>query len=90
MFGVAILVSLTVGLWGIYMRNIVRHRAWMMRCFAYAIGPATMRLVAIPVFSVVGFPTPENMPSDAFIGNLVFFGFAINVVVIECIIRRGI
>ncbi len=87
-FGAAILISLFIAIRAIRRKDVPTHRAWMMRCFAYTMGPATMRLVAIPVFAIIGFPTADNMPSDIFIGNLVFFGFLINAVFVEWLLWR--
>ena len=63
-------------------RNIASHRAWMMRALAMVFGPATQRFIVIPYFVLVG------MPSELFIGFLVWSGWIINLAFVEWFLWR--
>lgn len=80
-FGVFQIVALLIAWHAIVKRNIVRHRNWMIRAFAIALGVSTMRLFMIPYFIVFG------MPSDFTIDVVTCFGFLFNWLIAEIIIH---
>jgi uncharacterized membrane protein len=53
-FALFFLFSLTQGFLAIRRREIARHREWMIRAFALALGIATMRLMFVPALMIAG------------------------------------
>ena len=53
-FGALFLTALTRGFRAARRRDFVTHRAWMLRAVAVAAGIATVRLVALPLYLLVG------------------------------------
>lgn len=82
LFSIGLMVSLAVGLRAILGRDVERHRAWMMRAIAIGLGPATQRLLVIPVFVIYG------EVNELTIGLVVWFGFLVNLSVVEWILWR--
>ncbi|MEM7800531.1 MAG: DUF2306 domain-containing protein, partial [Chloroflexota bacterium] len=66
----------------IYDRDIDRHRAWMMRAVAAGLGPATQRLIFLPLFFILG------GFSDLGIGLVIWSGLLINLAVVEWVLYR--
>ncbi len=62
-------------------KNIKEHKLWMMRAMAAALGPATQRLIILPVFMIFG----EEVLTEWFIGLLIWSGLIINLVFVEYI-----
>ncbi|MEU7743147.1 DUF2306 domain-containing protein [Nonomuraea sp. NPDC049158] len=81
-FGTAMLLSIGLGLAAIRRRDIARHRAWMMRGYAIALGAGTQALTHLPWFLFFG--TPGELPRGLLMGA----GWVINVAVAEWIIRK--
>lgn len=81
-FSVALFVSLLIALRAILRREIMRHRAWMIRSFAIGLSVSTMRVFFIPVYFLYG------LPNDFTIGLGMWVGFVINIVVAEIILLR--
>jgi hypothetical protein len=82
-FGTAMVVSLVLGFAAIR-RDIARHRAWMIRGYAIALGAGTQVLTNVPWLLFVG--KPEGLSRAL----LLAAGWVINVGVAEWIIRRRI
>lgn len=79
---IGILVALGLSLRQIRARDIPSHRKWMMRAYAFGLGPATQRLFILPYFFIYG------MPSDLVIGLVIWFGFVLNLIVVEWTLLR--
>jgi uncharacterized membrane protein len=79
--GSAMAASIILGFAAIRRRDVARHRAWMTRAYAIALGAGTQ------VFTQ-GFG--ETILGDGAVTNalLAGAGWAINLVVAECVIRR--
>lgn len=75
-------VSLTLALHHIRARRIRPHRVWMMRAVAFGLGPATQRLFILPIFFITG------SISEWTIGLIIWFGFSLNLLVVEWILFR--
>lgn len=87
-FAAFFLFALTRGFLAIRRRDIVRHREWMVRAFALALGIATMRLTFVPslaVFQVQSATEPivATLSAASFIG-----AFSLHLAVAEWWIRR--
>lgn len=81
-FSVAQIVALVIAMRAILSKDVVRHRAWMLRAFAIGLGVSTMRFYFIPMYALFG------LPSNFHIGLGMWIGFGVNVVVAEFILRR--
>lgn len=80
---IGIILALGIALRAILNRDVPRHRAWMMRAFALGLGPATQRLIILPIFFIRG------EVSDLMIGLVVWSGFLINLTVVESVLWRN-
>ena len=80
---IGLIVALGIALRAILNRDIPRHRAWMMRAFALGLGPATQRFFILPYFFMGG------EINDLLIGLVVWFGFLINLIVVEGVLWQG-
>jgi uncharacterized membrane protein len=81
-FGSAMVLSLVLGLAAILRRNVVRHRAWMIRGYAIGQGAGTQALTAllwVIIFGTLGEPTRDWLMGASWI---------INLAVAEWLIRR--
>ncbi|WP_308169566.1 DUF2306 domain-containing protein [Acrocarpospora catenulata] len=81
-FGTAMTVSLVLGFAAIRRREILRHRAWMIRAYAIGMGAGTQAFTHVPYFVLVG------TPGEFARGLLMAAGWVINLAVAEWIIRR--
>jgi uncharacterized membrane protein len=81
-FGSAMLLSLVLGFVTIRRRDVVGHRAWMIRAYAIAQGAGTQAVVAVVWMVFVGGAT--GMTRTLLLGA----GWVINVVFAEWLIRR--
>jgi hypothetical protein len=81
-FGSAMLTSLVLGFVAIRRRDFVRHRAWMIRAYAIALGAGTQVFTHVPWLLAVGTPSAFTR------AWLMFAGWAINLAVAEWVIRR--
>ncbi|MER5267355.1 DUF2306 domain-containing protein [Actinosynnema sp. NPDC002837] len=78
--GSATVLALVLGLRAILRRDVVRHRAWMIRAYAIAQGAGTQALVTIAWVLLVG-------PATGLTRTLLLgLGWAINIVVAERLI----
>ncbi|WP_344448853.1 DUF2306 domain-containing protein [Actinocorallia aurantiaca] len=82
-FGVAMAVSIVLGFAAIRRRDVVRHRAWMIRGYAIGLGAGTQVLTHLPWTLLFG--DPGEFPRGLLMGA----GWVINLVVAERIIRAG-
>lgn len=81
-FGSAVVVSIVLGVAAIRRRDIARHRAWMTRAYAIAMGAGTQLFTNLPWFLIAG------KPGDTTRALLMGAGWVINLAVAEWIIRR--
>lgn len=81
-FGLAMLVALTLSMAAIRRRDIAAHRIWMLRSYAIGLGAGTQRLMFLPWFAVTGKLDPLA------IGLMLWAGWLINLAVAEWAIRK--
>jgi uncharacterized membrane protein len=81
-FGVAMIVSMLLGVDAIRRRDFAVHGNWMMRSYAIGMGAATQVLTHLPWFILIG--RPSEGPRAVLMGA----GWVINLMVAEWIIRR--
>jgi uncharacterized membrane protein len=82
-FGVALLIALAMAIIAIRKRDVIRHRAWMIRAYAIGMGLGTVALVYIPLYLVTGQP-PIGLLADV----LFVVSWTLNLIVAELVIRR--
>ena len=82
LFGLAMVLSIALGLFAILRRDIARHRAWMIRGYAIGQGAGTQALTGL--LWVLIFSTPNQQTHEWLMGA----SWVINLVVAEWIIRR--
>jgi uncharacterized membrane protein len=78
----AMATCLVLGVVAVRRRDFVRHRAWMVRAYAIALGAGTQVFTHLPWVLLVG--TPGGYPRDAMMAT----GWLINVAVAEWFLRR--
>jgi uncharacterized membrane protein len=82
LFGTAMALSIILGFLAIRRRDVLTHRAWMIRGYAIGQGAGTQAVTQAPWILLVG-------PPNAFVTALLMgAGWAINLVVAERIISR--
>ncbi|MEM8889272.1 MAG: DUF2306 domain-containing protein [Bacteroidota bacterium] len=79
---IGLILSLALAIRFILRRDVRRHKIWMMRAIALGLGPATQRLIIMPVFFAYG------LPSEMAIGLLVWGGYLINLAFVEWLLFR--
>lgn len=83
LFGLALLGALALALAAIRDRDVMRHRAWMIRAYAIGMGLGAVGLVFFPIYLVTG-RAPTGLGSD-----LLFVGsWLMSILLGETIIRR--
>ncbi len=82
MVGSAMVLFICLGFAAIRRRDIARHSAWMMRCYALVLGTGTQALTHLPWFL---FPGIQGELTRAL---LMGAGWIINLVVAEAVIRN--
>ena len=81
--GLALLGALALALAAIRDRDVMRHRAWMIRAYAIGMGLGAVGLVFFPIYLVTG-RAPTGLGSD-----LLFVGsWLMSILLGETIIRR--
>jgi uncharacterized membrane protein len=81
-FGSAMLASILLGFRAILRRDIPRHRAWMTRGYAIALGAGTQAVIFVPLFAL------DVTPNELEKALLMAAGWLINLAVAEWLIRR--
>jgi hypothetical protein len=81
-FGSLWVVCMILGFTAIRRKDVLQHRAWMMRGYAIGAGAGSQALVHIPWILLLG------KPGDLARALLLGAGWAINLAVAEWIIRR--
>ncbi|GGL49588.1 DUF2306 domain-containing protein [Planomonospora parontospora] len=81
-FGTAMAVAIVLGFTAIRRRDVVRHRAWMIRGYAIGLGAGTQVLTHLPWVAVFG------APGEVATALLMTAGWVINVAVAEWAVRR--
>jgi uncharacterized membrane protein len=81
-FGSAMFVAVVLGFTAIRRRDIARHRAWMIRAYAIALGAGTQVFTQLPWILITG---PLDKPTKAL---LMGAAWVINLAIAEWIIRR--
>jgi hypothetical protein len=82
-FSSGLLASLTLGLAAVRRRDFGRHREWMMRAYALALGAATQMIVLMVAEVLMGEP-----PGDLARSLLMGLAWTINLTFAEWLIRR--
>lgn len=83
-FGVALLFALALAIAAIRKRDIVRHRAWVIRAYAVGMGLGTAALAFIPLYIITGEP-PVGLLSDI----LFVCAWLLSIALGEIVIRRS-
>jgi uncharacterized membrane protein len=84
LFGATLLMSVTLAVVAIRRGDVARHREWMIRAFAVAVGIATVRIVGIALDLLL---TPAGVgPSDVFVLSL-WTGWILTLAAAEAWIR---
>ncbi|MEO5806423.1 DUF2306 domain-containing protein [Devosia sp.] len=81
-FGLAMVVSIILGLTAIQRRNISQHQDWMRRAYAIGLGAGTQALIQIPSTIIWGKSDPNTL------ALLMGGAWVINLVIAEWLIRR--
>lgn len=81
-FGVAMVISIVLGLAAILRRDVNRHRAWMTRGYAIGLGAAT-QMLTLMIAEIVAGP-PSELGHDL----LMTAGWVINLAVAEWAMRK--
>ncbi|HEV8077106.1 MAG TPA: DUF2306 domain-containing protein [Marinobacter sp.] len=81
-FSIAQIATLLVAVMAIRKRQIMRHRAWMMRAFAVGLGISPLRFYFIPAYLLFG------VPSNFTIALGMWVGFGLNLLIAEWILWR--
>lgn len=86
---VGMIISFSLSLHSILSRNVKQHRAWMMRAVAITLGPVSPLLFEIPIYLIWGgldnvYPGLSLLESS----YARWFGMAINLAIIECLLFR--
>ena len=82
--GAALAAALITALVAIRLRDIPRHRAWMIRAYAIGMGAATISFIMLPIFLITG-EAVKGYASDL----LFVLSWVINLTIAEWVIRRG-
>jgi hypothetical protein len=80
--GTAMLASIVAALASLRMRRYRNHGAWMARAYAIGLGAGTQVFTSVAWLALVGEPSPTTR------AWLMFAGWAINIAVVECTLRR--
>ena len=77
-----LIVSLIFAVLAIRERDISRHRIWMMCAIAFALAPATQRLIGLPIFLIL---QEINVP---FVVFLIWSSLVVNLGFVWILVRR--
>jgi len=84
LFGVALLIALTLAMAAIRDRDFLRHRAWAIRAYAIGMGLGAVALVFFPIYIITGQP-PIGLASDI----LFVASWALTIAFAEVVIRHS-
>ena len=82
-FGLALLAALALAMAAIRDRDVLRHRAWMIRSYAVGMGLGVVGLVFFPIYLVTGQP-PMGLGADV----LFVVSWVLSIVAGEVVVRR--
>ena len=83
LFGVALVVALSLAVLAIRKRDFPRHRNWMIRAYAIGMGATAVTMVFFPIYVVTGAP-PLGLAAD-----IVFLGsWMACIIFAEALVRR--
>lgn len=82
LFGAGMVLTMVLGIAAILRRDVAKHRAWMMRAYAIALGAGTQAATQLPWIVLIGLP--EELPRALLMGA----AWVLNLAVAEWIIRR--
>lgn len=82
-FGVALMVALTIAIRAAIKREITRHRAWMIRSYAIGMGSGTVALIMFPIYIATGEPVTGLLSDTVFV-----LWWALNIAFGDWIARR--
>lgn len=83
LFGLALLIALALAMAAIWKRDVLRHRAWMIRAYAVGMGLGTVALVFFPIYIATG-RAPTGLAADF----LFVASWALNIAFAELVIRH--
>jgi uncharacterized membrane protein len=63
LFGLALLIALTLAMAAIRKRDVLRHRAWVIRAYAVGMGLGAVSLVFFPIYMFMG-KAPSGLAAD--------------------------
>jgi uncharacterized membrane protein len=63
LFGLALLIALALAMAAIRNRDVLRHRAWVIRAYAVGMGLGAVSLVFFPIYVITG-QAPTGLTSD--------------------------
>jgi uncharacterized membrane protein len=67
-FGIGLGLALFMALHAVSMRDLVRHRNWMIRAYAIGIGATAVTMVFFPIYLITGEPPQGHVADIAFLG----------------------
>lgn len=83
LFGLALVLALTIALRAAITRDMARHRAWMIRSYAIGMGSGTVALVMFPIYIATGEPVAGLWSDIIFVS-----WWALNIALGDWIARR--
>ncbi|MEP5154890.1 DUF2306 domain-containing protein [Planktotalea sp.] len=81
-FGIGMMLCITLGAIAIWRRDIPKHQVWMLRSYAIALGASTQAVVAIFWFALIG--QPQGVPWAI----AMFITWVFNLLVVEWYLER--
>ena len=82
-FGLALIAALVRAMAAVRARDMLRHRAWMIRAYAIGMGQGTVALVMFPIYLITGEP-PTGLATDIVVVGMWLFNIALG----EWVARR--
>lgn len=81
-FGAAMVLAVVLGIAAILRRDLVQHRAWMLRAYAIALGAGTQAVTQLPWILLIGLPS--ELPRALLMGA----AWVLNLAIAEWFIRK--
>ena len=82
-FGLALIAALALGVAAARARDMLSHRAWMIRAYVIGMGQGTVALVMFPIYLITGVP-PTGLATD----TVVVCMWLLNIALGEWVVRR--